>query len=122
MATTKNYELMAATSIAGDIQSSPLLAGRLDGFSVQCVTTGDAAGTVKLQASNDAGVIPEEGEHAATGLVNWTDVTDGTLPVAGAGVYTFDFVAQYYRWARVVYVSASGTGTMVIRVSGKVSR
>lgn len=120
MSTPVNYELLASTSIAGDVSSAPFLAVRLKGFSVQCVTTGSAAGTLKLQASNDAGVIPELGEQSATGITNWDDVT--TVAVSGAGPYTFDSINQNYRWARVTYVHTSGTGNMAVRVSGKTVR
>lgn len=120
--TTQNYELMPATSIAVDVQSNPFLAVRLSGFAAQCVTTGNAAGTLKIQASNDAGIIPEAGEHAATGIDNWDDVDGASIAVAGAGPYTFIIDRQRYRWARIAYVATSGTGTMAVRVSAEVTR
>lgn len=121
--TTTNFELMSAVSLGGDAQSSPFKAGRLDGFAVQCVVTGDAVGTLKLQASNDAGSVPEAGEQAATGITNWTDVDGASLSVSGGdNTYVISSVDQHFRWARIVYVRDSGTGSVTARVSGKVSR
>lgn len=122
MYTLVNYELLASTSIAVNVESNVFLAGRLGGFAVQAVTTGTAAGTLKLQCSNDAGVIPEAGEHAATGIANWEDVADATEAVNGADVYTLQSTSQFYRWCRVVYVATSGTGNMTLRVSGRTAR
>ena len=117
--TAKNHELMAATSIAGDVYSAPFLNARLLGFAVTNVVQGNAAGTVKLQSCDDEGTIPEAGEYSATGLSNWNDIANATLPVAGTGNYSFNCANLYFRWVRVAYVATSGAGTMASRVSGE---
>jgi hypothetical protein len=118
--TEQNYELMAAGNISGSIQSAPFIANRLIGFSAQCVTVGNAAGTIKLQSTDDAGVIPQTGEHDATGLSNWVDIDESALSVTGQGVYTIDCSERYSKWMRISYEATSGSGTMNIRISGVV--
>jgi len=117
-----NYELMAATTIDADKSSNPLLADRLQGVSFHCVITGSPIGELKLQCSNDAGTIPEAGEHAATDISNWADVGDASLAVNGAGSYVLSTTDQFVRWMRLAYVSTSGTGSMVVRVGGRTVR
>lgn len=120
MSIRQNFELMAAGDLSADATSNPALVDRFDGgFNVQCVTAGSATGTLQLQATSDAGVIPEGGPSAATGLTNWVNVLGAAQTVTAAGVYMLNCSDQNYRWARVKYTRTAGTGTLNIRVNGK---
>lgn len=90
------------------------------GCSIQVVITGSPIGTLDLQASNDFGTIKPAGpDQGNPGIVNWTDVTGSSTAVSGAGTVLWNFEGAYYKWLRVNYTAASGTGTMTIRINTK---
>jgi hypothetical protein len=70
--------------------------------SLQVVTTGTAAGSVKLQVSND-----DNGS-----VTNWSDLTGATVSVSGANVYLIPAQNMSYQYVRAVYTVTSGTGTI----------
>ena len=70
-------------------------------LSLQCVATGTAAGTIKVQFSNDI-LAP----------VNWSDIASATIAVSGAGVTQLAPIDVCYQWMRCVYTKSSGTGTI----------
>lgn len=90
------------------------------GFSIQAIITGTAAGTMKLQGSNDP--VPDS-DFPSTPVwtpTNWTDVANSSEPVTGAGTLMYDFnQCPGYNWVRVVYTSSSGTGTISLRFNTK---
>lgn len=86
-------------------------------FSIQCVITGTAAGTLKLQGSADP--VPDARFTPAV-PTNWTDIADSSEPVTGAGTVMYNYrECPGFNWVRVVYTSSSGTGTMTIRLNTK---
>ncbi len=99
--------LQAAVSI----NSEPVPAERLYSCSAQIAATGSAAGTLKLQASNDVA--------GADGLpgppVNWNDIPLATVAVSGSGASLIPKTDLTYQWIRVVYTN-SGTGTISVRL------
>lgn len=76
-------------------------------FSVFLKWSGTPTGTFKLQASNDlAGTNPDA-------VVDWEDVTGSSYSVAGAaGQLVFNYDTAPFRWIRIVYTAASGSGTL----------
>lgn len=76
--------------------------------SLQVVSTGTAAGTVKLQASNDA---PGPGSPS-----NFTDIPSASVAVAGAGSYLIPKLDISYQYIRAVYTFTSGTGTITLNL------
>ena len=75
--------------------------------SAQIAATGAAAGTLKLQASNDdftAGNTPP---------VHWSDIPSASIVVSGAGAFLIPKTELCYQWVRLVYTN-SGTGTISI--------
>ena len=70
-----NEPVISAANAATN-QNSIAVDSKLCRFaSLQVVTTSTAAGTVKLQVSNDEGTTP----------TNWNDLTGATVSVSGAG-------------------------------------
>lgn len=99
--------LQAAATINGDA----VPAERLYSCSAQISATGSAAGTLKLQASNDV--------SGADGLpgppINWNDIPSATAAVSGAGPVLIPKTDLTYQWIRVVYTN-TGTGTISVRL------
>lgn len=104
---------MASTinSLGVDLNQIPL-------FSIQAVFTGSPVGTLKLQISNDIVNPISTGQQAAE-VVNWTDYTGSSTAVSGAGNFVWNCLESGYRWVRLVYTPASGTGTLNATLSGK---
>lgn len=76
-------------------------------------TGGTAAGTLKLQVSNDM-VKPNDivGGDPAVNVVNWVDYTGSSTNVAGAGNFGWNMAFQGYYWVRLVYTPSGGAGTI----------
>jgi hypothetical protein len=76
------------------------------GYCMQAVWTGaTAAGTLKLQASNDS--------------VNWSDITGSSTVVSGPGSYIWNAGDAWYPYVQLVFVQSSGTGNLNATVYGK---
>ena len=71
-----NENAIATVSGLTNPASSAVMASYLVNVSAQLVATGTIAGTLKLQASNDA-----------KGNGNWSDITGASVAVSSAGVY-----------------------------------
>ncbi len=82
--------------------SSPSIpTGSVFAGSVQAVTSGTGAGTVKIQASNDP-YLPESEP------VNWTDVASITTTLTGtAGSFLIPKFDVCYQWLRTVFTSTA---------------
>jgi hypothetical protein len=77
--------------------------------SLQVIMTGTAAGTVKLQASND-----EPLNNVAPS--NWVDISGATVSVSAAGIFLIPKLDVCYNFLRAVYTFASGTGTVTAKI------
>lgn len=77
--------------------------------SVHVSMTGTAAGTVKLQASND---------EPTTGLApsNFVDITGATVSVSAGGQFLIPKLDVCYNYIRAVYTATSGTGTVTAKI------
>ena len=102
-------------------QSEPIYLGHIMHYSIQLKYTGSPAGTFKLQVSNDLGEIDAQTRLVQGRAVqNWTDVADSAITISAAGDCMWTVENIGYRWARVVYIASSGTGTIVsARANGK---
>lgn len=75
--------------------------------SAQIAATGSAAGTLKMQASNDDPV-------ASNGVpTNWSDIPSATIVVTGAGAFLIPKTELCYQYVRLVYTN-TGTGTISV--------
>ncbi len=116
---TLNEQLYSG-SANSSFQTDPLALEFQLGFSMQVVISGTATGTINLQGSNDFGTVKPAGpDTGVPGVTNWTDIANSSGPVTGAGTFTWNFNGTFFKWVRVNYVAASGTGTMIIRANTK---
>jgi len=87
---------------AATVTTSAIPALNLFSASIQIAATGSAAGTLKLQASNDD-----------TSPSNWSDVPSAFVGVTGAGAYLIPKTDLCYQFVRLVYAN-TGTGTISV--------
>jgi len=98
----------SANQTSEAFDSSYVMAG-----SVQAVATGvTAAGTLKVQASND---MPLPG-RAPT---NWSDVTGLSVAVAAPGVVLIPKFDVCYQWLRLVFTQSGGANDGLITATIK---
>lgn len=110
--------LLNAGDASGDLTSEHGLLAHAFGYSIQVVITGSAAGSISLQGSSDP--VPNSNFNVRTfPVANWTDIADSLEAVTGAGTVMYNVANASYNWVRVIYTSASGTGTMTIRLNTK---
>jgi hypothetical protein len=99
---------------AASVTTAALPSLNLFSCSAQITTTGAAAGTLKIQASNDyvvqANAVP----------VNWSDIPSASVAVSGAGSYLIPFTNLCYEHVRLVYTNTgSGTISVVFKALGE---
>lgn len=93
---------------AGSVTTAAIPALNLLYMSATLVSTGaGAAGTLKMQASNDE---PADGSAPT----NWADIPSATVAVSGAGTVLIPKTDLCYQWVRFVYTN-SGTGTIMVK-------
>lgn len=100
-------ENIVPVQAAGAVTTAAIPALNLFYCSAQIAATGSAAGTMKLQASNDD---PTQGNVTPT---NWSDISGATVSVSGAGAFLIPKTDLCYQYIRIVYTN-SGTGTISI--------
>lgn len=93
---------------AATITSSSLDSRNLISMSLQLVATGAAAGTLKVQASNDNPQTPGN-------PVNFTDISGASVAVSGAGSYLIPQTDLCYEFIRAVYTN-TGAGTLTVNL------
>lgn len=99
-----NDPVFAAVTNTGTVTSIAIDASYLISATVQAKFTDvAAAGTLKLQASND-NALP----------TNWNDIPNSSATVASGALTTTPPIAApfSYRWIRAVFVSSGGAGTI----------
>lgn len=107
---------LSSTDLAqASITSEGIWLGHVSDFSIQIVFTGAPVGSFKLQASNDEGREDQgNGGWNDDGVNNWSDVSSTTIAISAAGDFIFNYANSGFRWFRVVYTRASGTGTITV--------
>jgi hypothetical protein len=90
--------------MSADIDGSAVSVAGWNGFSIQSVYTGTPVGRLKVQISCDLTNNP-------LAVSNWDDIGD-PKDVVGAGSHTFVVKYVKWKWARLVYVSTSGSGVL----------
>lgn len=99
-------QLIVNGDMSGNITQSvtqPMIGIALS--AIQAVWTGSPVGTLKLQISNDN--------------VTYTDYTGSSTAVSGAGNFIWNLLDVGYRYIRVAYTAASGSGTLNANISIK---
>lgn len=104
-------ETIIPAQVSATINSAAVLARDLFSISAQLIVVGAGAGTLKIQASNDAPV-------AANAVpTHWNDITSASVVAAGAGSYMILKVDICYQYVRFVYTdTSSGTGTIQVNL------
>lgn len=102
-------------NMASSFVSDPVSLDRFTAFAIQAANAGAPVGSVKLQASNDAGYVNQAvGPASAQGITNWVDIASSAQSIVAGTPNFWNDVYAAYKWARVVYTATSGTGTMSI--------
>jgi hypothetical protein len=99
------YPAIVNGDATGTVESLPIVAQNLFALSAQAVSTGDATGAVKFQASNDQ-----------SNPTNWSDISQ-TVNFTAASVVIIPKFDCCYNFVRVVSTNTSGTtGTISVNV------
>jgi hypothetical protein len=111
------YELLRADD-STDQTSSKIDANQLVSISVMAIFSDtDAAGSVKLQFSNDP---CNAGNVAASAFTptNWLDVASASVAVVAGAKVALVLPQITYRWLRVVWTQTTpGTGEITVNVN-----
>lgn len=107
-----NCQILSGAN-TGSVNGSQIDANQLVSASFHAFQgDGTAAGTVKIQASND---VCAYGNLAADFVVtNWVDIPSATASVASGGPVLITIAQMSYRWIRAVYTRTSGGSSTVV--------
>lgn len=106
-----NYNIIPVQS-AATVTSSAIDSRNLFYMSAQVATTGGAAGTLKIQVSNDEmPITPIPGSGWTP--TNWSDLSGASVAVSGAAAFLIPKTDCCYQYVRLVYTN-SGTGTISV--------
>lgn len=100
-------DIIIKAQTAATLTSAAVDARNLFEVSAQVVTTGTGAGTLKIQASNDA-------PQGSVGPQNWSDITGASVAATGAGAFLIPKTDLCYEYIRFVYTN-TGTGTVLVQ-------
>lgn len=101
-----NSQILSTVANTGTVASKAVPAEYLLGATVQATFTDNtAAGTLKLQGSNDPSTVTP---------TNWNDVPNSSIAVTAGATSCTPPLSAYlcYNWLRVVFVSSAGAGTI----------
>lgn len=99
-------ENIIAVQNAATLTTAAIPAQNLFNCSAQLAATGSAAGTLKIQASNDN---PVNGAAPT----NFSDIPSASIAVSGAGAFLIPKTDLCYQYVRLVYTN-TGTGTISV--------
>lgn len=105
----------AEPNVAGPTNSDAVSADTMVYVSVQVVFTDvAAAGTLKLQASNDVKDTSNPGKQFVP--TNWNDITGASVVVAAGATSLIPQLLVSYRWIRAVWTRTGGAGTFTASI------
>jgi hypothetical protein len=107
-----NDKIVDGVSVATSFESEAVLLDQIYGYSMHAIFTGAPNGSIKLQASNDE-------TRESSSISNWIDVANSSQSVAASGQFFWNVDASFYKWVRVAYVAASGTGACTVNYAAK---
>lgn len=109
---------LPSTSAAASVTS---LAYPLTQVALMCVsaqfTGGTLSGAAKLQVSNEP-TTQSDPSYQPDGAT-FADYTGSSQTVSGTGPLIWDVADVGFNWVRIVYTAASGTGTIVGKITTK---
>jgi hypothetical protein len=116
-----NNKIMSASNTGTQV-SAPIDANQLISASfVATFTDGAAAGTLKLQCSNDPVSAGAGNVYSAFTPTNWVDVPGSTATAAvssGANAVIYLPANFCARHLRVSFTSSAGAGTFIVNMDG----
>jgi hypothetical protein len=99
-------DYVVAQSLGASFNGPAVPTSSSEGLSFQVAWTGaTAAGTFKIQASNDS--------------VTWIDLPGLSSVVAGPGAVFWNMASIFFQYARLVFVQTGGTGSVDANVFAK---
>ncbi len=120
---SNTIQMLSGAAMTGTavVTSNPIPLDQIYGFAIQAYWTGTSTGTLKLQASCDAPVRTTQTSNGGPDVVtNWTDIANSSTPViSGGGNFIWNFTGCFYRYVRLVYTNATGTGSLSAEISEK---
>lgn len=113
MRTVNDTLISAPVDLSISWASNAIYLGHISNYSIQLFWTGAPEGSLKLQASDDAGQPnAQTTAQQAVGVTHWTDVTGSTQLVDEAGNHTWQVENAGYSFVRVYWAPTSGTGSI----------
>jgi len=88
-------------------------------FSVSAIATftvNDAAGTLKIQVSNDA-PVGQQPEYYTPSATSWVDLAGATVTVASGAVAIIPKTDVCYQYMRLVWTRSGGTGSFTVNTN-----
>lgn len=110
-----NNVVIPVTLANTNINSSVQWSDKIVRASFQIVATGDAAGSLQLQVSNDQAVGKPAYQYVPT---NWSNLGSAVV-IAGGTIYLIAETEMSYEYLRLVYTDSSSgasTGTVAARM------
>ena len=115
MMQTGNFPILTNQSMGATFSSNPIMLTREWCISIQAVWTGSPVGNFTVEVSDDDG-----SDQFGTGVTNWDTYAGSTSAAGGAaGILTYAISDVSFKWARLKYTRASGTGTVNARANIK---
>jgi hypothetical protein len=111
----RNYPVTILSAVdTASATGSAIFVGQAVAASFTVYASGDAAGTVKLQASNDIPV----GDPVSFVPTHWVDITSATITVASGTGPALVLATMNFQYIRAVYTrSSGGSSTIVVNMS-----
>lgn len=109
-----------AVSMNASFNGAAVHLEHMEGYSVVASwteTSATLAGTLKLQASNNAFAdnVNNDEDPAAV----WADIPGSPVSVSGSGSFAWNVAAAYYKAFRYVWTRTSGQGTITAYITAK---
>lgn len=100
-----NNVALSAVANSGTVTSAAILSQFFTSMSAQAkFSDAAAAGTFKLQASNEV-----------SSPTNWNDIPNTSQTVASGATTLIPYTLMCYQWVRLVFASSGGAGTITAR-------
>lgn len=110
------FPIMTAGDASGNITSTVLNIQNYDNIGIQAnIATGTPSGTLSVQVSADFSQV--NGQVIAAG--NWVTLTTQAITSGSPANTYFDLNQLSSLWARLIYTSSGGTGTINAFAVGK---
>lgn len=109
-----NATVFSATNATGN--GSQVDANQMVAVSFHAIfSDAAAAGTLKVQASNDLAADRGQGPFTVT---NWVDVPNATATVTSGASALITIAQSCYGFVRVVWTRSAGAGTVTVNMQG----